>query len=183
MATQIQTSSIITSPPPSMDDAEFLYLSPNFAYAEPASTAPKGRKWQQIPMQYDHEIYLQLTKGVDGVAEKTANQLYLEERQRRLQMRSQDPALYDPQQDSPSPIDFECAELQKLRAIESHQAERLKLKLKLKLETSPERLQMGAHATTTTTRTERRTRTSPPLQRVEGRSNNLISGGRLELSF
>lgn len=40
--------------------------------------SPKAHKWQQVPMQYEHEMYLQLTAGNDGVAEKTANQLYLE---------------------------------------------------------------------------------------------------------
>ncbi|EEH36607.1 hypothetical protein PAAG_07025 [Paracoccidioides lutzii Pb01] len=126
MATQTQTSSgtesnsslLSSSTSPKMEDTEYISFSPNFAYYEPRSASAKCHEWKRVPMQYDHEIYLQLTAGEDGTIEKTANQVYLEERERLLQSRSQDPAVYDPQQDAPSPIDFECAERQRIKAIE-----------------------------------------------------------------
>ncbi|KKZ62877.1 hypothetical protein EMCG_02722 [[Emmonsia] crescens] len=123
MTTQLRTKSPLTtsslfSTSSWIDDVELLYFSPNFAHYEPPSTSPKAYKWQRVPMQYEHEMYLQLTTGDDGIIEKTANQLYLEERRRRLQSRSQDPAVSGPQQNCPSPIDFECAEIERTRAVE-----------------------------------------------------------------
>ncbi|OJD19886.1 hypothetical protein ACJ73_08611 [Blastomyces percursus] len=124
MTTQLQTksplatSSLFSTSSSWLDDTEFPYFSPNFAHHEPSSTSPKAHKWQRVPVQYEHEMYLHLTAGDDGIIEKTANQLYLEERRRRLHSRSQDPAVSGPQQDCPSPIDFECAEMERIRAVE-----------------------------------------------------------------
>ncbi|ODH50203.1 hypothetical protein GX48_03624 [Paracoccidioides brasiliensis] len=153
MATQTQTSSgtgsnsslLSSSTSSKMDDTEYVSFSPNFAYYEPRSASAKCHEWKRVPMQYDHEIYLQLTAGEDGTIEKTANQVYLEkltepahltvqERERLLQSRSQDPAVYDPQQDAPSPIDFECAERQRIRAIEYRRGMQKPL---LRIRTSP----------------------------------------------
>ncbi|EDN10557.1 hypothetical protein I7I51_01395 [Histoplasma capsulatum] len=114
----LTTSSLFSTSSSWVDDAEFLYFSPNFAQYEGPSMSPKAHKWQQVPMQYEHEMYLQLTAGNDGVAEKTASQLYLEERRRRLHSQSQDPAISGPQQNCPSPIDFEAAEIERIRAVE-----------------------------------------------------------------
>lgn len=91
MTTQLQTktplatSSLFSTSSSWIDDVEFLYFSPNFAHYEPPSTSPKAYKWQRVPMQYEHEMYLQLTTGDDGIIEKTANQLYLEVNCSRLQ--------------------------------------------------------------------------------------------------
>ncbi|KAE8351938.1 hypothetical protein BDV28DRAFT_10575 [Aspergillus coremiiformis] len=74
---------------------ETLDLSANFA---------NNRK---MAVGYDHEVYLQLTTGRN--AEKTPNQLYLEERFRQRTTRALDPAILDPQGE-PGPVDFECAE-------------------------------------------------------------------------
>lgn len=83
-----------------MDSEELL--SPNFAQ-------PKSSSSNRLSIGFDHEVYLELTAG-DKAAEKTVNQIYLEERARRLQLRAQDPAVSGPQP-GPSPIDFECAEI------------------------------------------------------------------------
>ncbi|OAX84646.1 hypothetical protein ACJ72_00981 [Emergomyces africanus] len=114
----LTTSSLFSTSSSWIDDVEYLYFSPNFAHYEPPSTKPKANTWQRVPMQYEHEIYLQLTTGDGGTVEKTANQRYLEERRRRLESRSQDPAVSGPLQNCPSPTDFECAEMERIRAVE-----------------------------------------------------------------
>ncbi|KAL2005629.1 hypothetical protein VTN00DRAFT_10122 [Thermoascus crustaceus] len=78
-------------------------LCPNFAQ-------PKSSSSNRLSIGYDHEVYLQLTAG-EKAAEKTPNQIYMEERARRLTLRAQDPAVSGPQA-GPSSIDFECAENQ-----------------------------------------------------------------------
>ncbi|EEA20125.1 hypothetical protein TMatcc_000100 [Talaromyces marneffei ATCC 18224] len=44
-------------------------------------------------IQYDHETYLELLAGESNHVEKTANQIYEEERARELSLRAQDPAV------------------------------------------------------------------------------------------
>ncbi|KAK2785140.1 hypothetical protein FQN52_008626 [Onygenales sp. PD_12] len=112
----ITTSSLYPTSPSFSDDGRFAYFSPNFAHSGCPPRYTKLQTWE-LPMQYEHEIYLQLTAGDDGIPEKTANQLHLEERSRHLTTRAHDPAVSDPQ-NSPSSIDFECAEIQRLRAYE-----------------------------------------------------------------
>ncbi|KLJ08155.1 hypothetical protein EMPG_16393 [Blastomyces silverae] len=151
MTTQIQTrsplttSSLFSTSSSWIEDAQFLYFSPNFAHYLALSTSPKAHKWQRVPMQYEHEMYLRLTAGDDGIIEKTANQLYLEERQRRLHSRSQDPAVSGPQENCPSPIDFECAEMERIRAVERQRGGSV-------------RSASSVHKTTTTTTTTKQSR-------------------------
>ncbi|KAL4865711.1 hypothetical protein BDV12DRAFT_199897 [Aspergillus spectabilis] len=92
-------------------------LSANFAH-DPKAPAP-------YTINYDQEVYLQLITG-DGEAgdpsspktkpaekknkNKTPTQIYREEWVRR----ALNPAISDPRGD-PSPIDFECAESQRVR--------------------------------------------------------------------
>ncbi|EAL89499.1 hypothetical protein KXW98_003979 [Aspergillus fumigatus] len=85
-----------------------LQLSANFAGAHTKSHAGNSNA-----VGYDHETYLQLTAG-EKAKEKTPNQVYREERARRRTTRALDPAILEPQGD-PSPIDFECAEVQSKR--------------------------------------------------------------------
>ncbi|KAL4973697.1 hypothetical protein BDW66DRAFT_153560 [Aspergillus desertorum] len=73
-------------------------------------------------VNYDQEVYLQLMAGEEGAGpgapdtnknktkNKTLNQIYREEWVRR----ALNPAISDPRGD-PSPIDFECAESQRVR--------------------------------------------------------------------
>ncbi|OKL60183.1 hypothetical protein UA08_04844 [Talaromyces atroroseus] len=44
-------------------------------------------------IQYDHETYLELLAGQSTHVEKTASQVYREERARKLSLRAQDPAV------------------------------------------------------------------------------------------
>ncbi|PGH09088.1 hypothetical protein GX51_00842 [Blastomyces parvus] len=150
MKTPLTTSSLFSTSSSWIDNAEFHSFSPNFAHYEPPSTSPKAHKWQRVPMQYEHEMYLQLTAGDDGTIEKTANQLYLEEQRRRLHSRSQDPAVSGPEHNSPSPIDFECAEMARKRAVERQRG-------------GPGRSASTAvHPTTTTTKQSRPRNSSGP---------------------
>ncbi|KKK23631.1 hypothetical protein ARAM_005625 [Aspergillus rambellii] len=84
----------------SSHDAQSLYLSANFAHNPKAPFA----------VNYDQEVYLQLTAGEDTKKNKTPPQLYREEWVRR----ALNPAVSDPRGD-PSPLDFECAENQRVR--------------------------------------------------------------------
>ncbi|KAJ9251042.1 hypothetical protein DTO195F2_7977 [Paecilomyces variotii] len=77
-------------------------LTANFAQSKKSPTAGN-----QLSIGYDHETYLQLTAGANAEI-KTPNQIYMEERTRRLHLRAQDPAVSDPQS-GPSPTDFEYA--------------------------------------------------------------------------
>lgn len=95
---------------------DFVHFSPNFAQMGASVRSSQSTQWR-IPIQYEHEIYLQLTAGGNKEAEMTANQLYLEERQRRLHSRANDPAVAGPQS-TPSPTDFECAATQNVRRAE-----------------------------------------------------------------
>ncbi|PLB50355.1 hypothetical protein P170DRAFT_142353 [Aspergillus steynii IBT 23096] len=79
-----------------------LLVSANFATTTSIPSKPT--------IDYDHEIYLQLTAEA-GRPAKTANQVYLEERARQKSTRALDPAISDPQGE-PGAIDFECAEKQ-----------------------------------------------------------------------
>ncbi|KAL1997746.1 hypothetical protein VTN02DRAFT_901 [Thermoascus thermophilus] len=83
-------------------------LRPNFA--QPESSSSSSSSSTRLSIGYDHEVYLQLTAG-ENAAEKTPNQIYMEERARRLTLRAQDPAVSGPQA-GPGPIDFECAQNQ-----------------------------------------------------------------------
>ena len=56
---------------------DFVNFWPNFANAGPSALSPNSSQWR-IPIQYEHEVYLQLTAGENANVEKTANQLYLE---------------------------------------------------------------------------------------------------------
>ncbi|OJD19642.1 hypothetical protein AJ78_00374 [Emergomyces pasteurianus Ep9510] len=114
----LTTSSLFSTSSSWIDDVEFLYFSPNFAHYPPPSRKSKANTWQRVPMQYEHEIYLQLTTGHDGTIEITANQRFLEERRQRMDSRSQDLAVSGPLQNCPSPTDFECAEMERIRAVE-----------------------------------------------------------------
>ncbi|GIK03082.1 hypothetical protein Aspvir_007151 [Aspergillus viridinutans] len=98
-----KSSTTVTAPTQSA-----LHLSANFAGAH-----SKFHAGNPNAVGYDHEIYLQLTAG-EKAKEKTPNQVYREERARRRTTRALDPAILDPQGD-PSPIDFECAEVQSKR--------------------------------------------------------------------
>ncbi|KAK2771718.1 hypothetical protein FQN53_004927 [Emmonsiellopsis sp. PD_33] len=80
----ITTSSLYPTSPSFSDDGRFAYFSPNFAHSGCPPRYTKLQTWE-LPMQYEHEIYLQLTAGDDGIPEKTANQLHLE--LHRLRMR------------------------------------------------------------------------------------------------
>jgi len=93
-----------------------VHLWPNFAPMRHTLPSSQSARWR-IPIQYEHEIYLQLTAPENEGVEKTANQLYLEERERRLHSRANDPAVSGPQS-TPSPTDFECAETENLRRVE-----------------------------------------------------------------
>ncbi|KAF7116679.1 hypothetical protein CNMCM5793_005171 [Aspergillus hiratsukae] len=90
--------------------ASTLHLSANFAGSHAHSKAQAGNP---NAVGYDHEIYLQLTAG-EKAKEKTPNQVYREERARRRTTRALDRAILEPQGD-PSPVDFECAEVQSKR--------------------------------------------------------------------
>jgi len=95
---------------------DFVHLWPNFAPMGHTVPTSQSTRWR-IPIQYEHEIYLQLTAPENEGVEKTANQRYLEERERRLHSRANDPAVSGPQS-TPSPTDFECAETENLRRVE-----------------------------------------------------------------
>ncbi|KAA8649892.1 uncharacterized protein ATNIH1004_002571 [Aspergillus tanneri] len=81
-----------------------LHLSANFA--NPSSSKSKPKSFLPSTIDYDHEVFLQLTAGA-GESVKTANQ----ERARRRKSRALDPAISDPQGE-PGAIDFEWAEYQ-----------------------------------------------------------------------
>ncbi|OXV09931.1 hypothetical protein Egran_02306 [Elaphomyces granulatus] len=95
------TSSFATSSMAHSANKSSTNFHSNFAEQKPSQDS-------RLSIEYDHETYLQLIAG-DRAAEKTANQIYLEERARQLLLRSQDPAISDPQGD-PSSTDFECAQ-------------------------------------------------------------------------
>ncbi|EAW24852.1 uncharacterized protein NFIA_103400 [Aspergillus fischeri NRRL 181] len=101
-STSKSSTTVTASAPPT------LHLSANFAgaHSKPHAGNPSA-------VGYDHEIYLQLTAG-EKAKEKTPNQVYREERARRRTTRALDLAILEPQGD-PSPIDFECAEVQSKR--------------------------------------------------------------------
>jgi len=98
------TSSFATSSMAHSMKKSSTNFHPSFADPKPSSQDSR------LSIEYDHETYLQLIAG-DQAAEKTANQMYLEERARQLLLRSQDPAISGPQAD-PSSMDFECAQSQ-----------------------------------------------------------------------
>ncbi|CRG92342.1 hypothetical protein PISL3812_09399 [Talaromyces islandicus] len=54
-------------------------------------------------IQYDHETYLELLAGKSRSVEKTASQIYREERARKLSLRARDPAVLS------GPIDLDMA--------------------------------------------------------------------------
>lgn len=56
---------------------DFVHLWPNFAHTGSHVQSSQSTRWR-IPIQYEHEIYLQLTAGENENVGKTANQLYLE---------------------------------------------------------------------------------------------------------
>ncbi|KAI9039961.1 uncharacterized protein KD926_008947 [Aspergillus affinis] len=87
-----------------------LLVSANFATSTTSSLSYNHYTHSKSTIDYDHEIYLQLT-AEDGRPAKTANQLYLEERARQKSTRALDPAISDPQGE-PGAIDFECVEMQ-----------------------------------------------------------------------
>ncbi|KAH8434898.1 uncharacterized protein LDX57_012529 [Aspergillus melleus] len=88
-----------------------LLVSANFATSTTTSSSSYNHYTQpKSTIDYDHEIYLQLT-AEDGRPAKTANQVYREERARQKSTRALDPAISDPQGE-PGAIDFECVEMQ-----------------------------------------------------------------------
>lgn len=73
-----QTHSITSkcSQQSSSPEDELACFGPNFAQSNPSQTDTQTCRWQ-IPIQYEHEVYLQLTSGDNNNA-KTANQVYME---------------------------------------------------------------------------------------------------------
>ncbi|PGH27355.1 hypothetical protein AJ80_01067 [Polytolypa hystricis UAMH7299] len=114
-----------------MAEQEQVCFSPNFAQPSggrssyttttttTTTTTASDASWWKIPIQYEHEVYLQLTAGESGHIEKTANQKYLEERALRRAFRAHDPAVSDPQFTTPSPTDFEFAQIQRIKLVET----------------------------------------------------------------
>ncbi|KAK1142541.1 hypothetical protein N8T08_007516 [Aspergillus melleus] len=87
-----------------------LLVSANFATSTSTTSTSYNYTNPKSTIDYDHEIYLQLT-AEDGRPAKTANQVYREERARQKSTRALDPAISDPQGE-PGAIDFECVEMQ-----------------------------------------------------------------------
>ncbi|EED24532.1 conserved hypothetical protein [Talaromyces stipitatus ATCC 10500] len=86
-------------------------VHPNFAkppdkdtsFPSPTTTQTLNNKSSSSStIQYDHETYLELLAGQSNLAEKTASQIYEEERARELSLRAQDPAVLS------GPLDLEA---------------------------------------------------------------------------
>ncbi|KAH8697767.1 hypothetical protein BGW36DRAFT_174890 [Talaromyces proteolyticus] len=80
-------SSTQSAIPPSLSKTSSSLLSATDHKTSSSSTSSFST------IQYDHETYLELLAGKSSSVEKTASQIYREERARQLSLRAQDPAV------------------------------------------------------------------------------------------
>lgn len=77
-------------PSPKISSSSSSHTTPT---TSPTTTQPHRTNSSPSTIQYDHETYLELLAGQNNRVEKTASQLYEEERARERSLRAQDPAV------------------------------------------------------------------------------------------